>query len=72
MNVWHERADYNGNQFTFVGGVVLEVDGGTGIDTPSERQSWKVQNSENEFIFKTPILRDVWQNFAVSLDYVES
>jgi hypothetical protein len=31
MNVWHERADYGGNQFTFVGGVVLGVDGGTGM-----------------------------------------
>jgi hypothetical protein len=34
MNVWHERADYAGNQFTFVGGVVLPGDGGTGMCSP--------------------------------------
>jgi hypothetical protein len=73
MNVWHERADYNGNQFTFVGGVVLVGDGGTGVDTKEERETWKVQNSGNEFIFATPILfgRE-WQNFAVQLDYSAS
>lgn len=70
MNVWHERADYAGNQFTFVGGVVLVGDGGTGIDTKKEREMWRVQNFKNEFIFNTRILRDEWQNFGVRLDYV--
>jgi hypothetical protein len=70
MNVWHERADYGENQFTFVGGVVLPVDGGTGEDTKVNRETWKVQNAKNEFIFTTSILWDIWQNFAVRLDYV--
>lgn len=70
MNVWHEKADYSGNQFTFVGGVVLKVDGGEGVDTPDERGSWKVQDAKNGFVFKTPILFAEWQNFAVQLDYV--
>ncbi|KAH7087170.1 hypothetical protein FB567DRAFT_61133 [Paraphoma chrysanthemicola] len=72
MNVWHERADYAGNQFMFVGGVVLPGDGGTGIDTKKERQKWRVQNFKNEFIFETAIDFDDWQNFAVQLDYTKS
>ncbi|KAF2676626.1 glycoside hydrolase family 131 protein [Lentithecium fluviatile CBS 122367] len=72
MNVWHEKADYSGNQFSFVGGVVLKVDGGTGEDSPEEREKWRVQNARNEFIFETKIRYDVWQNFAVRLDYVNS
>lgn len=69
MNVWHEKADYSGNQFTFVGGVVLPVDGGSGVDTPEEKNAWRIQNSKNEFVFRTPIRDDAWQNFAVRLDY---
>lgn len=69
MNVWHEKADYSGNQFTFVGGVVLPVDGGTGIDTPEEKNTWRIQDYKNNFSFRTPILNDTWQNFAVQLDY---
>ncbi|CAI6335120.1 unnamed protein product [Periconia digitata] len=72
MNVWHERADYAGNQFTFVGGVVLEVDGGTGEDTKEERESWKVQGKSNNVVFRTPIVFDEWQNFAIQLDYVNN
>ncbi|KAF1842768.1 glycoside hydrolase family 131 protein [Cucurbitaria berberidis CBS 394.84] len=69
MNVWHEKADYSGNQFTFVGGVVLVGDGGNGVDTWEERESWKVQNGKNEFVFRTPILFGAWQNFGVQLDH---
>jgi hypothetical protein len=71
MNVWHERSDYNGNQFTFTGGVVLPVDGGTGIDTPEERNTWKIQDSKNEFLYQTLIQNETWQNFAVQLDYMK-
>lgn len=69
MNVWHEKADYSGNQFTFVGGVVLPGDGGTGIDTPEEKNTWRIQDSKNKFLFNTPIQHAAWQNFAVQLDY---
>jgi hypothetical protein len=65
MNVWHEKADYSGNQFTFVSGVVLPGDGGT--DTRGDL--WRVQNGRNEFVFQTPIMNGVWQNFGVMLDY---
>ncbi|KAF2119345.1 hypothetical protein BDV96DRAFT_486584 [Lophiotrema nucula] len=72
MNVWHEKADYSGNQFTFVGGVVLKQDGGDGFDTPEERNSWKVQDTKNKVVFKTPIKSDAWQNFAIQLDYANN
>ncbi|KAF1979595.1 hypothetical protein BU23DRAFT_496301 [Bimuria novae-zelandiae CBS 107.79] len=72
MNVWHEKADYSGNQFTFVGGVVLPADGGTGVDTPEEKNTWRIQDSKNKFLFCTPILGDAWQNFAVQLDYTNN
>ncbi|KAF2445404.1 glycoside hydrolase family 131 protein [Karstenula rhodostoma CBS 690.94] len=69
MNVWHEKADYSGNQFTFVGGVVLPVDAAPAIDAPEEKNAWRIQNAKNEFLFRTPIRNDAWQNFAVQLDY---
>lgn len=69
MNIWHEKADYSGNQFMFVGGVVLIGDGGTGIDTKEEREKWRIQNAKNEFIFETKMEKDEWQNFGVQLDY---
>jgi hypothetical protein len=69
MNVWHEKSDYSGNQFMFVGGVVLPVDGGTGLDTKVEKEKWRVQNYKNEFIFETAIDKREWQNFALQLDY---
>lgn len=70
MNVWHEKSDYNGNQFTFAGGTILPVDGGTKNNT-EERDTWKIQDSKNRFLFHTPIRSDIWQNFAVQLDYTK-
>jgi hypothetical protein len=69
MNVWHERADYAGNQFSFVGGIVLKQDGGTGVDTKEERESWKVMDRNNSVVFRVPISFETWQNFAIQLDY---
>ena len=71
MNVWHEKADYSGNQFMFVGGVVLVGDGGTGLDTKEEREKWRVQNARNEFVYEVGMEWEMWQNFAVRLDYGE-
>lgn len=71
MNVWHERADYAGNQWTFSMGLLLPVDGGDGIDTPEKRKSFKVQDSKNKIIFETPIEWTGWQNFAIQLDYIK-
>jgi hypothetical protein len=65
MNVWHEKADYSGNQFMFVGGIVLPGDGG--LD--QEGDKWRVQNAKNEFVFQVGIEDREWQNFGVQLDY---
>lgn len=71
MNVWHERADYSGNQFSFTTGLLLVGDGGDGVDTREKRESWKVQDRRNGIVFETGVLWDEWQNFAVTLDHVE-
>ncbi|ORY07002.1 hypothetical protein BCR34DRAFT_570903 [Clohesyomyces aquaticus] len=72
MNVWHERADYAGNQFSFLAGIVLKVDGGNGVDEKVEKESWKVVGRTNNVVFRTEILWRGWQNFAVVLDYDKS
>jgi hypothetical protein len=69
MNVWHERADYAGNQWTFSMGLLLPVDGGDGVDIPEKRESFKIQDRKNKIIFDVPIKWTTWQNFAVQLDY---
>lgn len=51
INVWPEKADYSGNQFTFVGGIVLPGD--DGLDQDGDK--WRVQNAKNEFVFEVPI-----------------
>jgi hypothetical protein len=71
MNVWHEKADYSGNQFMFVAGTILPGDGGAANYTRREREKWRVQNAKSEFIFETGIERVEWQNFGVQLDYVK-
>lgn len=65
MDIWHERADYAGNQFSFAGGLILPVDGG--LDNESDK--WRVQNAKNEFVFQVPIEEVEWQNFGIQLDY---
>ena len=72
MNVWHEKADYSGNQWTFSTGLLLEVDGGPPANeswTKERIESFRVQNAKNEILFEVPILWRGWQNFAVQLDY---
>jgi hypothetical protein len=69
MNVWHERADYAGNQWTFSMGLLLPVDGGDGIDTREKRESFKVHDNKNKIVFSIPINWDEWQNFAIQLNY---
>lgn len=71
MNVWHERADYAGNQFSFAMGLLLTVDGGDGINTRRKRESFKVQDRTNKIIFEVPIEWREWQNFGIQLDYVK-
>ncbi|KAF2742130.1 glycoside hydrolase family 131 protein [Sporormia fimetaria CBS 119925] len=72
MNVWHERGDYMGNQFTFSMGLLLPQDGGDGINTRAKREQFRVQDNKNNIIFDVPIDWKNWQNFAVQLDHDKS
>ncbi|KAH8733043.1 hypothetical protein GQ44DRAFT_696847 [Phaeosphaeriaceae sp. PMI808] len=71
MNLFHEKADFSGNQFAFLGGVVLAGDGGNGIDSKEEKEKWRIQNAKQAFVFETPICFSEWQNFAIQLDYTK-
>ncbi|KAK4190579.1 hypothetical protein QBC35DRAFT_75152 [Podospora australis] len=62
LNVWHEAGDYSSNQFNFQTGKIIGQNG-LASDT------WKVLNRRNQQIWSTPILRNDWQNFAITLDF---
>jgi hypothetical protein len=73
MNVWHERNDYNGNQFSFNTGIMLAQDKPTDTNvstTGLDKNLWKILNNKNDVIWTTYIVWDNWQNFAVTVDYV--
>ncbi|GAB1310786.1 Glycoside hydrolase 131 catalytic N-terminal domain-containing protein [Madurella fahalii] len=62
LNVWHEAADYSANQFNFQAGAILG-------QSSLARDTYKVLNRQNRQIWSTPILRDDWQNFAITVDF---
>lgn len=62
LNVWHEAADYSANQFNFEAGAIL----GQGS---LPRDTWKVLDRKNKQIWSTPIVKDDWQNFAITVDW---
>ncbi|KAL2019802.1 hypothetical protein VTK56DRAFT_9153 [Thermocarpiscus australiensis] len=62
LNVWHEAADYSANQFNFEAGAILG-------QSKLPRHTWKVLDRQNRQIWSTPILRNDWQNFAITLDF---
>ena len=62
LNVWHEAGDYSANQFNFEAGAIL---GQSGLP----KDTYKVLDRKNKQIWSTPILRDDWQNFAITLDF---
>jgi hypothetical protein len=62
LNVWHEASDYSANQFNFEGGSIID-------QSNLARDTWKVLNRNNQQIWSTPIVKDDWQNFAVTLDF---
>ncbi|ORY60236.1 uncharacterized protein BCR38DRAFT_398434 [Pseudomassariella vexata] len=61
LNVWHERADYNGNQFNFQTGTV--------IGQSYAKDTFKILDRQNVLVWSTPIDATAWQNFAVTLDF---
>jgi hypothetical protein len=60
--VWHEAADYSANQFNFEAGAILG-------QASLPKDTYKVLDRNNKQIWSTPILKDAWQNFAVTLDF---
>jgi len=62
LNVWHEAGDYSANQFNFEAGSILG-------QSSLARDTWKVLDRKNKQIWSTPILKNEWQNFAVTLNF---
>jgi hypothetical protein len=62
LNVWHEAADYSANQFNFEAGAILG-------QASLPKDTWKVLDRKNKQIWSTPIVKDDWQNFAITLDF---
>ncbi|KAF4984208.1 hypothetical protein FZEAL_548 [Fusarium zealandicum] len=61
LNVWHEAGDFSSNQFNFEAGTII------GQDLPKD--TWKLLDRNNTQLWSTPMLKNVWQNFAVTLDF---
>lgn len=66
LSVFHELGDFSGNHFNFLAGELL-----AGVPEGAEENdpdTWKVLDRTNTQIFATPILDDVWQNFAITMN----
>lgn len=61
LNVWHESADYSGDQFMFQTGQMIAYP-----DTPSD--TFKFFDRNATLLWSTPIDFAEWQNFAITLD----
>ncbi|KAH7153001.1 hypothetical protein EDB81DRAFT_881952 [Dactylonectria macrodidyma] len=62
LNVWHEAADYSANQFNFEAGTLIGSES-------LQKDTYKLLDRNNKLIWSTPILPNVWQNFAITLDF---
>lgn len=74
MTVWHEANSYQYNQFSINAGVMLSQDNpkiGNRSSTSLNRNLWKLLDRNSDVIWTTPIDRNGWQNFAVTMDNVE-
>lgn len=61
LNVFHESADYSGDQFMFQTGAMLAYP-----DMPSD--TFKFFDRNATLLWSTPIDFEEWQNFAITLD----
>lgn len=61
LNVWHESADYSGDQFMFQTGQMLAYP-----DMPAD--TFKFFDRDATLLWSTPIDFTEWQNFAITLD----
>ncbi|OLN97223.1 hypothetical protein CCHL11_02057 [Colletotrichum chlorophyti] len=63
LNVWHETAAYDANQFSFQAGTIF---GQAGFP----KDTFKLLDRDNKLVWSTPIVTDgSWQNFALTLDF---
>ncbi|KAK0371671.1 hypothetical protein CLIM01_10973 [Colletotrichum limetticola] len=64
LNVWHETAAYDANQFNFQTGTI--------IGQPElPKDAYKLLDRDNELLWSTPMAMDgSWQNFALTLDFL--
>lgn len=65
INVWHERADYNGNQFNFETGALI------GRETLTKKDDWKVLGKDDKVMWTGAKVEGQWENFAITLDYTK-
>ncbi|KAK2020634.1 hypothetical protein LX32DRAFT_632850 [Colletotrichum zoysiae] len=64
LNVWHETAAYDANQFNFQTGTLIGREGLLPKDT------FKLLDRDNKLLWSTPVATDgSWQNFALTLDF---
>ncbi|KAM0281024.1 hypothetical protein ACHAQH_003753 [Verticillium albo-atrum] len=62
LNVWHETAAFDANQFNFQTGTLIGQP-----DLPAN--TWKLLDRTNTLLWATPVVDGVWQNFALTLDF---
>ncbi|KAF5236203.1 hypothetical protein FAUST_6672 [Fusarium austroamericanum] len=61
INVWHEKADFSGNQFQFQSGTI--------IGQNHTAATWKLFDEKMKLLWETPMLEGKWQNFAITLNF---
>ncbi|CAG7555051.1 unnamed protein product [Fusarium equiseti] len=61
LNVWHEKADFSGNQFQFQAGTI--------IGQSHAAETWKLFDEKMKLLWETPMLKGKWQNFAITLNF---
>ncbi|KAK1979740.1 hypothetical protein LZ30DRAFT_596246 [Colletotrichum cereale] len=63
LNVWHETAAYDANQFNFQTGTLIGREG-------LPKDTFKLLDRDNKLVWSTPVATDgSWQNFALTLDF---
>ncbi|KAM0332046.1 hypothetical protein ACHAQA_002315 [Verticillium albo-atrum] len=63
LNVWHETAAFDANQFNFQTGAIIGQP-----DIPADH--WKLLDRTNALLWSTPVLNNgTWQNFGLTLDF---
>ncbi|KAK1542246.1 hypothetical protein CPAR01_05633 [Colletotrichum paranaense] len=66
LNVWHETAAYDANQFNFQTGTIIGQ-----LDLPKD--TYKLLDRDNKLLWSTPMAMDgSWQNFALTLDFLNN